>query len=592
MIETNKFEFLTKLNQQTHSFEIYLDNSNGESDTAKYAINPNSIVSLIIETDLSSWVTSGSLSFYFDPAAYISGINDSTGQDSRHTTSLTTKEVNPSVFKGKDSSKINPSQKGSFIFRNDGKDVLRVKIHPLSNNTSNLNNSGSTKYAGYTIDGKDKFWVLSYVFSVTDMEDIDMAPGSSGASSSNLKCLKLYFTDLRFQTLNTELLEYSTSQSNLASRATLLEKDHSIPTGLAIKEVLNKSLAKLTTAYIDKQITGEEETEWEDGATSIFYTNPAQATAHDCLSYLYKYHSSNKKGAYTSLGRSPRGGGSTSSINDLSLLTIERGPIAAATGYFTLRPVSWFFSQAGKTEEEPGNYQIEHFFLQGYSGEKDGSIAYKSRRAPLTNKDVKKDIKTSQHNFITNYRFVDVSPYINSNVFCTRPVYSFNASRRSFNVEFESHNVQKARQFISQQYIQGVYKNLQTDLEDLFLITLDKDKRDLALVPTYSLYGEDPILRQCDGIKKLLYTGLFQNACINFRAPGLTSRQIGRFVAIDRTEGVESTPFNDKFYGQWFIISLKHIFQGELYYNDITAIKVHRFNKLPDEFLGTIDNFS
>jgi hypothetical protein len=523
---------------------------------------------------------------------FVGGIDPDTGQDAKHSQATTSKNTNPSAFSK--NNKTTPEQLGSYTFRNDGNDLLRIKISPASENSSNFNNT-TTKYSGYSIDGKDKFWVLSYAFSIYDIEDVDMPPGSTGAASANLKCLKLHFYDLRYQALNSQIIEYSTSQSPLALKTSLQEKDHSIPTGIALKEVLEKGLIN-TNNILLKQITGNGENEWEDGATSIFFTSPAQATTLDCVNYLYKYHSSGIKGAYSALGRSPRGGGTTSSINDFSLLTIERGPTASDIGYFTLRPVSWYFSQAGNSKDSPGEYQIEHFFLQGYSSQSSntstGSPAYKTLRAPVLDTNEKRDIKTGRHNLITNYRFVDMSALVNSNIFRTRPVYSVDFANRKLNIEFEQNNIKKARQFISQQYINKVYRNTQNTPEELFLITLEKAKNDLALTPTFSLYGEDSILRQSDGIKKLLYTGLFQNTCINFRAPGLTSRQVGRFVAIDRTEGVESTPFNDKFYGQWFIISIKHIFEGELYYNDITAVKLHRFNKLPIEFLGTVDNFS
>ena len=88
----------------------------------------------------------------------------------------------------------------------------------------------------------------------------------------------------------------------------------------------------------------------------------------------------------------------------------------------------------------------------------------------------------------------------------------------------------------------------------------------------------------------MLYVGVFQNACINFRTLGLTNREPGRFIAIDRTEGVESGSFEDKFFGQWFIVNVKHVFETEIYYNDITAIKIHRFDTLPLNFVGTVDN--
>ena len=73
-------EFVTKYNHLTHTVEIYLDNTNGDSTSNRFYINPNSIINLTIENDLSDWVTRGVLSFYFNPAAHTGVINEKTGQ--------------------------------------------------------------------------------------------------------------------------------------------------------------------------------------------------------------------------------------------------------------------------------------------------------------------------------------------------------------------------------------------------------------------------------------------------------------------------------------------------------------------------------
>lgn len=566
----------TKYNQLRHNVEIYLDNSNSESELRRFPINPNAIVNLTIECDLSDWVTRGTMTFMYTPNAVLDGKSDKTGNDTNAIPSISRRISDPTIFTNKQNNdkvkqaNSTPEQNGTYVFRCDGNDLLKIKITPVTSDSSNLSKSGSSKYAGYQADASDKFWSLTYLFSINDIEDVDSMPGAKGAAAADLKCLKVYFHDIRYQKMNSNLLEYSTALSDLAPKTSYKESDNAIPTGMIMKEIIEKSIKDLSLNI--KQIVGEGE-EWEEGGTKMFYTAPAYVTAYDALNYAYSYHTSNEK---------------LNDIHDYSILTIEKGPTPEDYGYFTLRPLSWYFKQAGNTADTPGPLQIEHMFLQGYSDEKPNMN--RKKRGPEGKENPKIDIKSSKHNIISNYKFVDISPFINTSTFRTRPVHSFNFSERKFNIEFENNTVQKAREFISKQYIKNVYKNESSDLEKLFLITLDKDKKNLSLTPIQSLYGEDPILRQGNGIQKLLYTGVFQNACIHFRTLGLPCRQIGRFIAIDRTEGVESSVHNDKFYGQWFIISLKHVFEGEWYYNDITAIKLHRFETLPVEFTGTIDN--
>lgn len=587
----SNYIYNTKYNQLQHTIEIYLDNSNGDSDQRKYPINPNSIVNLTIENDLSDWVVRGTITYYYDPTAYTGGIDSNTGQYADATIAHNNKVIDPAHFTNsskldKKDAKGDVTQFCSYIFRNDGDDLLRIKITPNLEDSSNLKSEGTATYAGYNVDVTDKFWSLSHLFTVYDMEEIDKPAGATGAASADLKCLKLYFYDIRYQKMNSNLMEYSTALSPVAPKTSLSEKDNSIPTGIAMKEIIEQSISDLSLNV--SQLVGNED-EWEDGATSIFYTSPAYTSAYDNLSYVYNYHSS----SVTGNGTPPTNGGTENNtsniVNDFSLLTLERGPTPNDVGYFVLKPVSWYFNQAGNDKESPGPMQIEHFFLQGYADDERDS-ATKRFYAPMSDTSSKIDLKSGRHSLITNYRFVDMSPLTNSNIFRTRPTYSFNFSQRKFNIEFENNTVKKAREFISNQYIKNLYRNNNDNPEDLFLVTLDKDKRNYSLTPTFSLYGEDPILRQCDSIKKLLYTGVFHNACIHFRTLGLPSRQTGRFIAIDRTEGAISSPYNDKFYGQWFIISIKHVFEGELYYNEIVAIKLHRFSKLPVEFLGTLDN--
>ena len=178
----------------------------------------------------------------------------------------------------------------------------------------------------------------------------------------------------------------------------------------------------------------------------------------------------------------------------------------------------------------------------------------------------------------------------NTTQFASTPVYSFDFKNRTFNTEFKNNTVLTARNFMSEKYIKEVYKSNKTSLDKLFLINIDQDKKNKNIKPAFSLHGDNPVIRQHAGLHKLLYIGLFQNAAINFRTLGLSFREPGRFIAIDRTEGVEGGTYEDKFYGQWFIINIKHIFESEFYYNDITAIKIHRFQELKNQFPGLLES--
>lgn len=566
------FTFDTKFNQTRHEFEIYLDNGAGESDERKYPINPNSIVNLSIEDTLADWVVRGTMSFYYNPESLQGPYDSRVGQRADAKTGL-------SELK----------QKGFYVFRNDGNDFLRIRIKPVLFDSSNLDKANASNNITIT---NETHWTLSYLFSIYEVEDIDLPPGARNQASGAVKCLKVYFWDSWYQKMITNYLEYSTALSYFANLTNQTSVEPGlISTGAAIKEIIDLSLSQVpsqenyngsASGLIDPSLnitynpTAEIGENWNTGASNIFYTAATQNNAYESLRYVLEKHVSSSTGQ-------------NNEVNDFDILIKERGPTPTDVGQLTLKSMGSYFANAGKEEFAPGEYQIEHFFLQSYGSE---NIS-KNYRAPISNTlSDTIDLKSSKYNQITNYRFVDVSSLTNSTQFHNTPVHSFDFKNRTFNIEHKNNTVLKAREFMAQNYINELYKKNETDNEKLFLITLDKDKKNKNILPRFSCYGKetDTILRQSDGIKRLLHIGVFQNACVNFRVLGLTSREPGRFIGIDKTEGVQAGDFEDKFYGQWFIINIKHIFETEFYYNDITAIKIHRYDALPLNFVGTIDN--
>jgi hypothetical protein len=568
------FIFDTKFNQVQYEAEIWLDNSGGNSINSRQPINPNSIINLTINDTLANWVTQGTITIMYPPEADSAGKTSQYGQN-----------VSSNNFGGK------------YVFRNDGLDLLRIRLVPKINPV----NTGKS----YIVQEDKKFWTLSFLFSIYDKEQIKAPQGSINAASNNLEALKLYFWDCWYQRLNTRVLEYSTALSPLAS----LDKDldnGNLPqgvlrTGQAIKEIIDTGLNQTPSqttpgSFIDTSVggglgfnyspTSEIGPNFDIGAAKIFYTAPAFATAYDSLMYVYNKHVCSTNPISTpSTGRQPPRGGRpfSNQVFDFCILKKEKGPSEKDIGQLTLTPVSSIFKQAGNTQTGPGKYQIEHFYVQSY----DSDSANKILKAPKG--DGKKnnvDITSPGYSYIQSYSFVDIAPATNSEQFCNRPVCSFDYKNRTFNIEFSNNNVLTARKFITERYINNLYKQGQT--EKLFLITLEEEKKNLNYIPTFSNDGDNPKIRQSAGLQKLLKIGLFQNTCINFKTPGLPFREAGRFIAIDKISGSKIGEFEDKLYGQWFIIDIKHIFEAELYYNDITAVKIHRFTESPVKFFGTI----
>ena len=561
-----------KFNQLTYETEIWLDNSGGNGLNRRWAINPNSIINLTIQETLANWITKGTLTLMYVP-------------DKIYGLTQTGKPEN-------------------YVFRNDGLDLLRIRYVPK------IKPDGR----GYPVTDA-KFWTLSYLFSIYDREEIDLPLGELNAATNKQRCLKLYFWDCWYQRLSTRVLQYSTGMSPQKEEDLTLDNGRFpqgvLPTGTLIKELIETGLGDTgiqgspgfdidsslnpigstglsTPGLFNYPPVTSNSLDWDEGASKLFFTTQTGQTMHDAIMYVYNKHVSSVFVSPLALPgniQPPSSGqGQPNAIHDFCLLTKERGPEPGSVGQFVLRPMSSYFANAGKNASTPGVYQIEHFYLQSYF---DNDSPSKVLRAPQNNSSDTVDISSPAYSYISNYRFVDIAAVTNSQNFCNRPVHSFDHRQRVWTLEQGNNNVQSARKLIADNYIGQLYKTGSSN-EKLFLVNIEDEKIDKNFKPIFSPDGDNSIIRQNLGLQKLLKIGVFQNACINFRTLGLSCRESGRFIAIDKQTGVDSGDFEDKFFGQWFVIDIKHIFESEIYYNDITAIKVHRFAPTPTNMPGTI----
>ena len=253
-----------------------------------------------------------------------------------------------------------------------------------------------------------------------------------------------------------------------------------------------------------------------------------------------------------------------------------------------MKPLSKIFKNAGS--EGPGIDQIEHFYL--YADAKNEVQGFTNYRSPVNTNfgDVTRDITLRDYSHITSYELVDISPIINSGDFISYSVHSFDFLNRRFNVEFQAHNYKTAQKIFQEKYISQLYKNNKSSGNN-FLLDIDNKSKltNHSVMPVFNNEGDStkPEIRAISGLYQLLYTGLFQNTCINFTVPGISLRQAGKFIAIDRPEGSVENTFDDKLCGQWFVINVIHSISNGAYYNNITAVKVHRYKSTTSEQRAT-----
>ncbi len=551
--------FKQKYNELTYDVELYLDNSGSFTNAGtsnRYSINPSAVLNLSISDTVNDWIVDGSITIMYLPEDIDPKQFSDTGMNQRTATGA---RENGNVLR-------------SYQFRSDGFDLLRVSMVPITDGKSEIQ-----------VNPNESLWYLSYLFSIYDVEDVTSnIPQTPGSMSTYMKCIKMHFRDVRYQVLKTTNLEYSTALSpNAFVDPTLANGDNYdgqgrvLRTGDAMREVFNKAFDVNGAFGLDGKILAQYGTgkDWDPGASNLFYTSPAGWNADDDIQYLFSHHVSQ-----TTL---------TNGANDLCLLHTDRALSRNQLEPICITPLTEFFKKAGNGLDTPGELQLEHFFVTNQTNIKPTPGGAR-HRAPIDrrNSSSSRDIKTAKYGQILSYSFVDMSAEMNSTAFRTTPVYSVDIGKRAFQVEFKNNDVLSARQAIGNSYIDQLYK--QGEGENLFLTTLHNTKKTSNIFPTFSLNGDNKMARQRNGFLDLIYTGLFQNACICFKTLGLTLRQSGTFIGIDKVDGADINDYNDKLYGQWFVVKVDHIFEAGKYYNNIYAVKLHRFADPQTKFDKTI----
>jgi hypothetical protein len=565
-------ERIQNYNGLDYKIDLYLDNS-GTFDMAKksqYFINPQAIINMSIVDSINNWVVDGSITFLYTPEELVDDAAKAVGQTKK------TNITGAAIENGKILS--------HYEFRGDGYDMLRVSLQPISKSEGNEGEAGIG--APLDIKENDPLWNLSYLFSVYETEDINDVPGLDGAASTYLKCIRLKFHDVRYQLLKTANIEYSTAQSPEAVTDLDLANGSLgvLPTGKALLEVFNKALAdpdqfaKGNTSLEFQQQPSSED--WNVGEDSLlFYTSPAAFTAEDDVEYLFANH----------LGPIIPG----TDVNDMCVMHTKRPSRVGDLEKICITPLTEIFKKATNKKatngSEAGELHLEQFFLTEHTEEKiDASQHTYKSPDPVTNEKV---LKTFKYGQIISYSFVDMSPDVNVNSFANTPVYSVDIGKRQFNIQFENNNVKSARKAIAEGYIKHLYKDKsESDSdENLFLPVLHNSKENWVVTPTYSLNGDNEKVRQKNGIHHLMYTGLFQNACICFKTLGLTLRESGTFIGIDKPVGSLNNDYANKVHGQYLVVKVDHIFEQGAYVNNIWAVKLHRATKRTANFQNIME---
>jgi hypothetical protein len=477
--------------------------------------------SLIIEEDIFDWKIKGSI--------IINSPYESLEKDSVETIlSVKTKKENL-IYK----------------FRNDGRDTLFISIKPKS-----VNMKGLPVNLGLPYNFNDKQWLLEIEAVIFDVEDLP---------STNItdKKKKLFFWEKAYQMMTEKDSDFSTSTVGKNSNKTNISQVDNNERSLICSEAIAELLRKDPDFQKYSKLTNNKE-EWDSGSelNTMNYSSPVNAKFIDNLDYMLRYTTASD--VYN---------------NEPCIFKFERAEKSMTPKQFSLKPISKYFEKAGKEQNTPKEYQIEHFFLKENSDSEKTPPLLKS---PLGSAESKEEFKADEYNTIYNYRLVDLSGKDYSKNLTNYRVVSYNSSDGQFCEENKNHNAQQYKDYFKK-YIRN---NIITKENDDRLVFTPFIKDTLNTRTIFTIAKED-ITRLTEGRNKLLNYYLFSNLAINFTTRGLTLRQTGRFFGLSK-QNLNNKEYDHKIEGQYFITSVIHLFNNRTrnYSTEIIGVKTHTYQEI------------
>lgn len=472
--------------------------------------------SLILEEDIFDWKIKGSI--------IINSPYESLEKESEETAKSVKAEKENLIYK----------------FRNDGRDTLFISIKPKSVNKKGL--------PDYTFD--DQKWLLEIETVVFEVEDLP---------SSNItdKKKKLFFWEKVYQLMTEKDSDFSTSTVGKNSNKTNISQVDNNERSLICSEAIAELLRKDPDFQKYSKLTNNKE-EWDAGSelNTMNYSSPVNAKFIDNLEYMLRYTTASD--VYN---------------NEPCIFKFERAEKSMTPKQFSLKPISKYFEKAGREQNAPKEYQIEHFFLKENSDKEKTPPLLKS---PLGSAESKEEIKADEYNIIYNYRLVDLSGKDYSKNLTNYRVVSFNSTCGQFSEENKKHSAEQYKDYFKK----SIRNNMLTKENDDRLVFTPFIK-DVLNTRTIVTVGKEEVTRLSEGRNKLLNYYLFSNLAINFTTRGLTLRQTGRFFGLSK-QNLNDKEYDHKIEGQYFVTNVIHMFNNRTrnYSTEIIGVKAHTYKEI------------
>lgn len=417
-----------------------------------------------------------------------------------------------------------------FFFRGDGRDLVLVLITPRDSDV--LNEQDAPTF--------NNPFTLKFLFSITNIRD------EITASGKKLKILTLQDLDERI--LHERNLDFSTTMLVKDKNIINLDNtDRSAPTGDIIKYILALTLTQSGRIDNTNEIKFANNDGWDNGGSDIFYSAPAPYNAYQDLQYVMQRHVSKQN-------------------FDPCILRKERN------NTWSLMGLSNYFKYSyDKKTDGAGILHIEKFLIQSVGSTV--NVVLKKTRTPTN---VINNTGFLNSSYISNYKlYYSEAPEVQDHII-THVVHSYQLNNKQFNIDLSRNNIDTTYATYNELYVKPLKGENNDPSPNFYLNLLRKSNKNIKNVFSVVDYSYDQRLNW--GRNLILLNALYKNLTIEFTVDGISTRQAGRFISIDRDDALPTSKFDDRLLGIWFIVNVEHIFTSTTYQNKIIAIKTYNYS--------------
>lgn len=417
-----------------------------------------------------------------------------------------------------------------FFFRGDGRDLVLILITPRSSDVLNEQDIPTFKNP----------FTLKFLFSVTNVRD-DIAP-----DGTKLKILTLEDLDNRF--LQEKNLGFSTSNFlNVGNVVNLDNNDRGIPTGNIIRQILIQTLTDGLAKDSNTQISFADNDAWDTGASDFFYSSPCGSNAYQDLQYILKRHVSRE-------------------TYDPCVLRKERNNV-----WSLMSLANYFKNGYIRDIDSAGPLHIEKFLIQSVGATV--NVVLKKERTPSN---IINNTGFYNSSYITNYKLhYSEAKDLQDNVL-TYAVHSYQLNDKQFNIDMSRNNIETTKKVFTNLYVDPMKGDDDRPIANFYINALRKTNKNLKNVFVPVDYSEDQRLNW--GRNLVMLNALYKNMTIEFEVDGISHRQAGRFISIDREDALPSSKYDDRLLGIWLIVNVEHVFTSTTYVNRIIAVKTYSYS--------------